>query len=137
MTNKTGPIHILLVEDNPGDVRLTQEALHELRVAIRLHDVPDGHAALDFMLKTPPDLILLDLNLPRMGGLELLQHIKQQHDLRHIPVIILTTSESQQDIRDSYRLGANAYISKPVDLDHFIRLMQAFEDFWFFTAKLP
>ncbi|MFP4321249.1 MAG: response regulator [Anaerolineales bacterium] len=144
MSNKPRPVQILLVEDNPGDVRLTEEALREAHIAMHMHAVPDGLAALEKLRATPdtpdtrlPDIILLDLNLPRMSGLEFLQTLKSDPHLQHLPVIILTTSDAQADITACYRLGANAYVTKPVDLDHFIRVVQTFEEFWFFIAKLP
>ena len=135
------PIEILLIEDNAADVRLTVEALKDARVAIRLHVARDGVEAIR-MLKEPgtttprPDLILLDLNLPRKDGREVLQEIKQDDALRHIPVVILSTSQAEQDILRSYRLGANAFITKPVEIDQFFEVVRSLEQFWLAVAKL-
>lgn len=138
------PIDILLVEDNPGDVRLTQEALKEGRVANSLAVVEDGVEALaylrnqgDYRDATRPDLILLDLNLPRKDGREVLAEIKADAELRRIPVVILTTSTAEQDILKTYDLHANCYITKPVDLDQFIHVVQTIESFWLTVVKLP
>jgi two-component system, chemotaxis family, response regulator Rcp1 len=131
---------ILLVEDNPGDVRLTQEALKEGQVPHELIPVPDGEAALRYLLQNQgprPDLIFLDLNLPRKGGREVLAELKQHAQTQMIPVIILTTSEAEQDISESYRLYANCYIAKPVDINQFIEVIKSVEKFWFQTATLP
>jgi CheY-like chemotaxis protein len=138
------PIEVLLVEDNPGDVRLTREALKEGKVHNNLHVAPDGVEALAFLRRegryaaaVRPDLILLDLNLPRKGGREVLEEIKSDPALRHIPVVILTSSQAEQDIARAYDLHANCYISKPVDLDQFIRVVRSIEEFWFTVVKLP
>ncbi|HEX8454763.1 MAG TPA: response regulator [Longimicrobium sp.] len=138
------PIEVLLVEDNPGDVRLTREALKEGKVSNNLHVAPDGVEALAFLRRegphagaVQPDLILLDLNLPRKGGREVLEEIKSDPALRHIPVVILTSSQAEQDIARAYDLHANCYISKPVDLDQFINVVRSIEDFWFTVVKLP
>jgi CheY-like chemotaxis protein len=138
------PIEVLLVEDNPGDVRLTREALKEGKVNNNLHVAPDGVEALAFLRRegphagaVQPDLILLDLNLPRKGGREVLEEIKSDPALRHIPVVILTSSQAEQDIARAYDLHANCYISKPVDLDQFINVVRSIEDFWFTVVKLP
>ncbi|HEY0154283.1 MAG TPA: response regulator [Longimicrobium sp.] len=138
------PIEVLLVEDNPGDVRLTREALKEGKVSNNLHVAPDGVEALAFLRRegryaaaVRPDLILLDLNLPRKGGREVLEEIKNDPALRHIPVVILTSSQAEQDIARAYDLHANCYISKPVDLDQFIRVVRSIEEFWFTVVKLP
>jgi CheY-like chemotaxis protein len=137
-------IEILLVEDNPGDVRLTQEALHDAKVRNHLHVVPDGVAAIAFLRRQGahtgaprPDLILLDLNLPKKSGREVLEEIKQDDALRHIPVVILTTSQAEQDVLASYRLRANAYVTKPVDLDQFLKVVRVIERFWLEIVKLP
>ena len=141
MVTGHAPIEILLVEDNPADVRLTLEALKEARVPNRLHVARDGVEALR-MLKDEsgtvprPDLILLDLNLPRKDGREVLQEIKQDESLRHIPVVILSTSQAEQDILQSYRLRANAFITKPVEIDHFFQAMRSIEQFWLEVVKL-
>jgi CheY-like chemotaxis protein len=138
------PVEILLVEDNPGDVRLTVEALGTAKVRNTLHVVEDGERALAFLHRegsyanSPrPDLILLDLNLPRKDGREVLAEIKQDHDLKRIPVVILTSSAAEQDILQSYNLHANCYITKPVDLDQFLRVVRSIEDFWLMVVKLP
>ncbi len=137
------PIEILLVEDNPGDVRLTKEALKDARVANNLHVTMDGVEALAFLRKQGrhasaprPDLILLDLNLPKKNGREVLEEIKAEDALRHIPVVILTTSQAEQDVVESYRLRANAYVTKPVDLDQFLRVVGSIEQFWLEIVKL-
>lgn len=137
-------IDILLVEDNPGDVRLTQEALKEGKVCNHLNVVCDGVEALLYLRRegvyhdaVTPDLILLDLNLPRKDGREVLAEIKTDAALRHIPVVVLTTSDAEQDIVQSYHLHANCYITKPVDLLQFIQVVQYVENFWFSVVKLP
>ena len=142
--NRTKSIDILLVEDNPGDVRLTREALKEGKVLNTIHVVGDGIEALEFLrhegkyAKAPhPDIILLDLNLPRMDGREVLAEIKTDPNLRRIPVVILTTSKAEEDILRSYDLHANCYITKPVDLDQFITVVKSVEEFWFTIVKLP
>ncbi|WP_420828894.1 response regulator [Desulfobulbus rhabdoformis] len=138
------PVEILLVEDNPGDVRLTIEGLKEGKVKNNLHVVEDGVEALSFLHKegkyadaVRPDLILLDLNLPKKDGREVLTVIKSDNDLCHIPVVVLTTSKAEQDILKAYSLHANCYITKPVDLDQFISVVESIEDFWFTIVKLP
>lgn len=137
------PVDILLVEDSLPDVRLTEEALKEARVPHRLHVVNDGQQAMDYLLRrgpwseaTTPDLILLDLNLPRKDGRQVLQDIGQNDELSQIPVVVLTTSEAEQDISQSYRLGANAFVTKPADLDRFLQAVRSIERFWLETAKL-
>jgi two-component system, chemotaxis family, response regulator Rcp1 len=135
------PIQILLVEDNPADVRLTVEALKAAGVATQLHVARDGAEAIALVTrKTPPplrpDLILLDLNLPKKHGREVLAEVKAHDDLRHIPVVVLTTSQADQDILDSYRLRANAVVTKPLDLDEFFTVIQAIEQFWLVAVKL-
>ena len=137
MIKKTSPVNILLIEDNPGDVRLTQEA-------INLDVVMDGVEAIKFLRKEAPyteamtpDLILLDLNLPKRDGREVLEEIKTDDLLKRIPVVILTTSNAEQDILKSYNLHVNCYINKPVDFDRFFEIIQKIEDFWLTTAKLP
>jgi two-component system, chemotaxis family, response regulator Rcp1 len=135
------PIDILLVEDNPADVRLTQEAFKDARVPNRLHVARDGVEALTMLRDATgavprPDLILLDLNLPRKDGREVLEDIKQDETLRHIPVVVLSTSQSEQDIARSYRLGANAFVTKPVDIDRFFEVIRSLEQFWLDTARL-
>jgi chemotaxis family two-component system response regulator Rcp1 len=137
-------IEILLVEDNPGDIRLTQEALKDSKVFNTLHVVRDGVEAMAFLFREPPyedaprpDIILLDLNLPRMDGRGVLEEIKKDGDLRRIPVVILTTSEADEDIIRTYDLHANCYITKPVDLNRFVTIVKTIESFWFQIVKLP
>jgi two-component system, chemotaxis family, response regulator Rcp1 len=138
------PIEILMVEDNPGDVRLTVEALKEGKVRNNFHAVEDGVEALAFLRRegryaeaTRPDLILLDLNLPKMNGREVLAEIKEDPDLKRIPVVILTVSQAEQDIVKSYNLHANCYITKPVDLDQFLEVVKSIENFWLTVVMLP
>jgi len=138
------PVEILLVEDNPGDVRLTREALREAKVRNNLSVAPDGVEALAYLRKegqyadaVRPDLILLDLNLPRKDGREVLEEVKADPALRHIPVVVLTSSQAEQDILRAYDLHANCYVTKPVDLDQFITVVKSIEDFWFTIVKLP
>lgn len=135
------PISILLVEDNPGDVRLTVEALKEGKILNQMAVVADGIEAMDFLRnsdnQTRPDLIMLDLNLPRMSGREVLAAIKADEALRRIPVVVLTTSDSEQDILDSYNMHANCYVTKPVDLEQFIKVVRSIEEFWLTVVKLP
>lgn len=133
-----------MVEDNPGDVRLVEEALAEYKVRNNLHVVPDGIEAMAFLRRegafthTPrPDLILLDLNLPRKNGREVLAEIKADPRLRQIPVVVLTSSAAEEDILASYNLNVNCYITKPVDLDEFFKVVQAIEHFWFSIVVLP
>ena len=138
------PVEILLVEDNPGDVRLTREALREGKVRNNLAVASDGVEAIAYLRKegehagaVRPDLILLDLNLPRKDGLEVLAEIKADPSLRNIPVVVLTSSQAEEDIVRAYDLHANCYVTKPVDLDQFIRVVESIEDFWFTIVKLP
>ncbi|HEX8274217.1 MAG TPA: response regulator [Longimicrobiaceae bacterium] len=138
------PVEVLLVEDNPGDVRLTREALKEGKIRNNLHVARDGVEALAFLRREGghadaprPDVILLDLNLPRKDGREVLGEVKGDPALRQIPVVILTSSQAEEDICRAYDLHANCYISKPVDLDQFIRVVKSIEDFWFTVVKLP
>lgn len=137
-------IEILLVEDNPGDARLTIEAMREGKLRNRLHHAKDGVEAMAFLKREGehknaplPDLVLLDLNLPRKDGREVLAKMKQDPWLRLIPVVVLTTSEADQDILKSYELHANCYITKPVDLDKFIEIVRAIESFWLTVVTLP
>ena len=138
------PIHILLVEDNAGDVRLTREALREGRVRNTLSVAKDGAEALAMLRHQPlpgegprPDLVLLDLNLPKVDGRQVLAEMKGDPDLRRIPVVVLTTSKAEEDVLRSYDLHANSYITKPVDLDQFISVVHAIEDFWLTIVTLP
>jgi CheY-like chemotaxis protein len=137
-------IDILLVEDNPADVRLTREALRDAKVTNRLNVVADGVAALDYLYRrgdhagaTRPDLVLLDLNLPRKDGREVLEEIKSDPRLRSIPVVVLTTSRAEEDVLRSYDLHANCYITKPVDLGQFLAVVRAIDDFWLAVVRLP
>lgn len=137
-------VEILLVEDNYGDVRLAQEALKESKVRNNLHVVEDGVEALAFLRRegkyaeaVRPDLILLDLNLPRKDGREVLMEIKADDLLKHIPVVVLTVSEAEEDVLKSYSLHANCYISKPIDLDQFLKVVMSIEDFWLTIVRLP
>jgi two-component system, chemotaxis family, response regulator Rcp1 len=138
------PIDILLVEDNPGDARLTREALRDAKVRNNLHIVADGVEAIAFLRREgryaeapSPDLILLDLNLPKKDGREVLDEIKRDQGLRHIPVVVLTTSQAEKDILESYRLQAAAYVTKPVDLDQFLEVVKSIEQFWLQVVRLP
>ena len=138
------PVDILLVEDNAGDVRLTQEVLKSSKVRNKLIIASNGKEALDCLRKqgkfvgTPrPDLILLDLNLPVMDGREVLEKIKDDPDLKRIPVVVLKTSKAEEDILKTYNLHANCYVTKPVDLDQFVKVVRSLEDFWLAIVKLP
>ena len=138
------PFEVLLVEDNPGDVLLTTEALEEAKLHINMSIVSDGIEALDYLYRRGPyaeaprpDLMLLDLNMPRKDGREVLAAIKADPDLRGIPVVVLTTSRAEQDIVRTYNLHANAYVTKPVDLEQFITIVHAINQFWFTIVTLP
>jgi len=138
------PIEILLVEDNAADVRLTEEALKEGKVRNNLHVARDGMEALEFLRRQGPhknairpDLVLLDLNLPRRDGREVLAEIKNDPDLKMIPVVVLTTSSAEADILKSYKLHANCYITKPVDLEQFVQVVKSIDDFWLTVVRLP
>jgi two-component system response regulator len=137
-------IEVLLVEDSPGDIRLTQEAFKDSNLHINLHVVSDGAEAMAFLARAAayadvprPDLILLDLNLPKKDGRQVLKEIKENPTLTSIPVVILTTSASEADISWSYRFHANCYITKPVDLDGFLKVVKSIDDFWLSVVKLP
>jgi chemotaxis family two-component system response regulator Rcp1 len=143
-TSPGKPIEILMAEDNPGDVRLTMEALHDAKVLNRMNVAVDGVEAMAFLRREGkyahaprPDLILLDLNMPRKDGREVLAEIKEDLDLRRIPVVVLTTSTAEKDIMESYDLHANCYIAKPVDLDQFLDVVKSIEDFWLTIVRLP
>ena len=143
-TQRARPIEILLVEDNPGDVRLTKESLCDVKIHTNMMVASDGLEAMACLRRegqytnaTRPDLILLDLNLPRMNGFEVLDAIKEDADLKRIPVVVLTTSQAEQDIIRSYNLYANAFVTKPVDLEQFIKVIKSIEDFWLQIVKLP
>ena len=138
------PIHILMVEDDPADVRLTREALKNKKVHTTMDTVEDGLEAMAYLHKEGvyagkprPDLILLDLNMPRMDGREVLSELKKDPRLKSIPVIVLTTSEGEEDILSAYDMNANCYITKPVDWKQFIRVVELIEDFWLTVVKLP
>ena len=138
------PIEILLVEDSPGDIRLTQEAFRDANVHINLHVALDGTQAMAFLKQEGehanvprPDLILLDLNLPKKDGREVLKEIKESPTLKSIPVVILTTSEAEADVQRSYQLHANCYITKPVGLDGFLKVVNGIDSFWLSVVKLP
>ncbi len=138
------PVEILLVEDSPSDIHLTRKALTSNKLKNNLHVVEDGDAALDFLYQRPPyedavqpDLILLDLNLPTLDGREVLAHIKADANLKHIPVVILTTSSAHDDIAKSYALHANCYVTKPLSLNQFVEVVKQIEGFWLSIVKLP
>ncbi|MDX1523874.1 MAG: response regulator [Anaerolineae bacterium] len=140
----TKPVDILLVEDNPNDVELALEAIKDSKLLINMHVVADGPEALHFLHRRQPydeaprpDLVLLDLNLPTLSGHAVLQHIKSDEDLGHIPVVVLTTSDSPDDVAQAYERFANAYVTKPIDLDQFIAIVKVIEEFWFSIVKLP
>lgn len=143
-TRKPKMIEILLVEDSPGDIRLTQEALKETKVLNNLSAVMDGEEATAFLRREgefadalQPDLILLDLNLPKKDGREVLAEIKEDPELKQIPVVVLTVSQAEQDILKTYELHANCFISKPIDLNQFLDVVKAIENFWLSIVKLP
>jgi chemotaxis family two-component system response regulator Rcp1 len=138
------PIDILLVEDNPGDVDLAREALENSKMHNRLHVVDDGEKAMAFLRQQDPyaevprpDLILLDLNLPRKDGREVLAEVKADDDLKRIPVVILTTSRAEEDVLKTYNLHANCYITKPMNLDQFLHVVKSIQDFWLSIVVLP
>ena len=138
------PVQILLVEDSADDILLTQEALRDAKIANELSCVMDGEAALDYLRgvgefadRTRPDLVILDLNLPKKDGREVLREVKEDEGLRHIPVIVLSTSGAAEDILGAYNQHVNAYIQKPVDFDEFIRTIRSLEDFWLSIVQLP
>ncbi len=138
------PAHILLVEDNPGDIDLTKEALKDCKLANKLSTVLDGEQAMAFLRKEGdyadvdrPDLILLDLNLPRKGGQEVLAEVRADESLKLIPIVILTASKAEKDIVQSYDLKCNCYVTKPIDFDQFKQVVEAIDEFWFSIVKLP
>ncbi|MBP1624693.1 MAG: two-component response regulator [Acidobacteria bacterium] len=142
--NHWHPIEILLVEDNPGDVELTREALDMAKVANRLHVVDDGADAVDFLFRRGryanalrPDIIFLDLNLPKKDGRQVLSEIKADPSLAQIPVVVLTTSQAEEDILRAYQLHANCYVTKPVDFNQFLHIVSTIEEFWLSVVKLP
>jgi CheY-like chemotaxis protein len=143
-SHSSGSIEILMVEDNPGDVRLTQEALRAAKMLNNLHVVEDGEAALDYLyqrgqysLAPRPDLVLLDLNLPKKDGREVLAVMKSDETLKSIPVVVLTTSHAESDILRAYNLNANCYVTKPVDFQRFTEIVKTIEDFWLTVVTLP
>jgi two-component system, chemotaxis family, response regulator Rcp1 len=138
------PIQLLLVEDSPTDVELTREALQDAKIANELHHVEDGEQAMAYLRQEPPyadqprpDVVMLDLNLPRKDGREVLQEIKQDEDLRSIPVIVLTTSAAGEDVKHAYSNYVNAYIQKPINFDQFTQTVRSFEQFWLSIVTLP
>ncbi|MFP4122920.1 response regulator [Coleofasciculus sp.] len=144
MNPATKAIEILLVEDDPGDIDLIEEALEDVKLQINLNSVRDGVEALAYLRQEgkynqaiSPDLILLDLNLPRRDGREVLQDIKGDNYFKRIPVVVLTTSDAEEDILKSYNLGANCYVSKPLGMQDFIKIVESIENFWFTVVKLP
>ena len=144
MSTPNGPVEILLAEDNPGDVMLTKKALGEGKLANNLHVTTDGVEALQYLRQEDeyadaprPDLVLLDLNMPRKDGQEVLKEMQADDSLSRIPVIVLTSSESEKDIAKSYELNANAYLTKPIGFDGFVEIIKRMEDFWFQVVKLP
>jgi two-component system, chemotaxis family, response regulator Rcp1 len=144
MVDENRPVEILLVEDNPGDERLTREALKEGKVYSNLHWVKDGVEAMEFLRRQGkyasvprPDIILLDLNLPKKDGREVLQDIKNDAELKRIPVVVLTTSKAEEDVLRTYNLHANCYVTKPVDLEKFIVVVKSIDVFWLTVVTLP
>lgn len=144
MINSGDAIEILLVEDNEGDARLAKEALRDSKIRNTIHHVSDGEAAIAFLRREgsfrnvpTPDLVLLDLNLPRKDGREVLAEVKADGDLKRIPVVILTVSSAEEDVLRSYNLHANCYITKPLDLAQFMKVVHSIEDFWLTIVKLP
>ncbi|RAM50932.1 response regulator [Mastigocladus laminosus UU774] len=138
------PIEILLIEDNPGDVELTKIALEDSKISVNLNVVEDGVEAIAFLRREGkytqvphPDIVLLDLNLPKKDGREVLAEIKADEKLKRIPVVVLTTSQAEEDVLRVYNLSANCYITKPVDFDQFVKIVQSIESFWFTIVKLP
>ncbi|BBY16053.1 response regulator [Mycolicibacterium litorale] len=144
MTSSTRPIDVLLIEDDPGDELITREAFEHNKISNTLHVAHDGQEGLDFLYRRSgyenaprPDLILLDLNLPKYDGRQLLETVKSDPDLNHIPVVVLTTSSAEEDILRSYKLHANAYVTKPVDLDQFMNAVRQIDEFFVQVVRLP
>ncbi|MDX1611240.1 MAG: response regulator [Candidatus Thermoplasmatota archaeon] len=142
--NKLNPAHILLVEDNPADARLVCEALREHRILTEVHHVPDGEEALAFLSREPPytdaprpDLVFLDLNLPKVDGHQVLDHMKGADALRQIPVVVLTSSDADEDVKRAYEGHVNSYVTKPMDFDKFLALIQDLGIYWFSVVRLP
>jgi CheY-like chemotaxis protein len=143
-SEQTEHIEILLAEDNPGDVRLTEKALDSGKILNNLHVVEDGVEAMKFLRQEgayadepQPDLVLLDLNMPRKDGREVLDDMRADPELRRIPVVVLTSSDAEEDVVRSYELNANAYLTKPVDFDGFVDIVERIEDFWFSVVRMP
>ena len=144
MIQKSGMVEILMVEDNPADIRLTKEAFKDAKVLNNMHIVVDGEEAMAFLRREGnypdaprPDLILLDLNLPKKDGREVLAEIKKDPELKRIPIVVLTTSDDEKDVFKAYDLHVNAYVKKPVDLHQFMKVVEAVEDFWLTVVRLP
>jgi CheY-like chemotaxis protein len=144
VTTSGQPVEVLLAEDNPGDARLTEKAFEQGNILNNLHIVEDGVEAMKFLRqegeyreKPRPDLVLLDLNMPKKDGWDVLEEIKESSDLTRIPVIVLTSSEAEEDIVKSYELQANAYLTKPVDFQGFLEIVNGFEEFWLSVVKMP
>lgn len=144
MTTKADPVEILLAEDNPGDAKLTEKAFEQGKILNNLHIVENGAEALKFLRKEDqyqekprPDLILLDLNMPKKDGWDVLEELKEEPELSRIPVIVLTSSEAEEDVVKSYDLQANAYLTKPVDFQGFMEIVNGFEEFWLSVVKMP
>jgi CheY-like chemotaxis protein len=144
MAKRVKPINVLLIEDNPGGIKLILETFKENKLLAELTVIKDGEEAINFLKKrgrindkSQPELILLDLNLPKLSGQEILAEIKNDKELRKIPVIVLTSSSEESDILKSYDLNASCYITKPVDLEEFVKVVRSIEDFWFTIIKLP
>ncbi len=142
--NQQQEIQILMAEDSPGDARLTMEAFKEWKIKNKIHLVGDGEEALSFLYKRDqytgaprPDMILLDLNMPKKDGREVLATIKEDENLKRIPVIILTTSKEEEDVFMTYNLHANSFITKPIGFDHFVEIIKGLENYWFYLVKLP
>ena len=144
MSNRARPVHILLIEDNPADAELMVEAMSQSKVRNQLTIARDGEAGMeaiytrgDYAGMPQPDIILLDLNLPRLDGREILAQVKSDDAVRHIPIVVLTSSQAEEDVLRSYKLNANSYISKPLDFDRFMEIIRRLEDFWLEVVKLP
>ncbi len=142
--NDSRPVEILLVEDNPGDIMLTQQAFKQARLANNIHVARDGESALEMLYKqgeytdmVTPDIVLLDLNLPKKDGREVLEEVKEDAVLKHIPVVVLSSSKADQDVIKTYNLHANSYIIKPVNMEKFFEVVSAIEHFWFTVVTLP
>jgi DNA-binding response OmpR family regulator len=138
------PIRVLLVEDNPGDADLTRETLETGRLHLEIAVVTDGAEAVAYLLRRPPfasvevpDLVMLDLNLPKLDGRQVLAEMRRHDDLKRVPVVVLTSSDAERDVVESYKLGANCYVTKPVDLEAFQSIVRSVEGFWFTVVKLP